>query len=483
MRLRALLDHPALLAGSLIVLVFLGIAILAPTIAPPEDVHAPQYIPRYGNSPNPQPPEPGHPLGRLSFQYDVFYGLIWGTRFALTMGLIVTLCRLLLGVAVGLLAGASGGLLDALLMRIADAVMAFPMIAAAVVMLALFGYEGEMWPSGWYNLVPSRQDQIVMLTLVMFGWVPYARLMRGNVLVEREKTYIKAARSVGVPTWRLVLRHLFPNSTYGLIALGSSDIGAVVVLITAFTFIGLEPDQTMHAEWGRMLSTSRDWIIGAPSTAFKYWYTYVPVSAAIVLFSTGWSLVGDGLRDALDPRLRSLKVAPAKRRASSKQPIPAVSAANAHALEEAALARTVRRRGFPLDDPRPEYLAARQSATEALLLPPDERRLAPDWVHTTGVFNPAPSPALPLGGQDTVLGEARLALGQGDIPQALAKYRELIRSKQHLAQVLQDLDQMIQRFPQDPAVLEALGDSHLRLGHTQQALEVYSRAERLLRRT
>lgn len=307
MSLRALLSRPALLAGSLIVMAFIAVAIFAPVIAPVVDTRAPQNIPRDGNSPNPTPPEPGHPLGKLPYQYDVFYGLIWGTRFALSTGLTVTLCRLLVGVALGLLAGASGGFLDALLMRIADAAMAFPMIAAAVVMLSLFSYSHAPWRSDFYYLFFSRHDQIIMFTLVIFGWVPYARLMRGNVLAEREKTYIKAARSVGVPAWRIVWRHLFPNSTYGLIALSSSDIGAVVVLVTAFAFIGLNPVQTMYAEWGRMLSTSRDWIIGDP---FKYWYTYIPVSTAVVLFSTGWSLVGDGLRDALDPRLRGLNVGP-----------------------------------------------------------------------------------------------------------------------------------------------------------------------------
>jgi peptide/nickel transport system permease protein len=309
MTLRDILTRPALLVGSLIVLAFMAAALLAPLIAPPVDTNAPQYIPRFGISPIPKPPGPGHPLGLLSGQYDVFYGLIWGSRIALGLGMIIALGRALVGVTIGLVAGTYGGLLDAILMRIADAFMAFPMVAAIVVMLALFGFASEHWASDWSILHLSRQNQILILAMVMFGWVPYARLIRGNVLAERERIYIKAARSIGVPRWRLIWRHLFPNSTYGLIALITSDIGAAIVLVTAFTFIGIfiEEHGAMQAEWGLMLSSSRDWIVGVPSEAFRYWYTYMPVSLAIVLFSTGWSLVGDGLRDALDPRTRGAK--------------------------------------------------------------------------------------------------------------------------------------------------------------------------------
>ena len=306
MILKAIRIHLSLISGCLIVLVFLSAALFAPWIAPPEDASNPQYIPRFGYGSEPEPPTPGHPLGLLSGKYDTFYSLIWGTRAALGMGLTVAFGRALVGIVVGLLAGTYGGFVDALLMRLADAFMAFPMIAATVVMLSLFGSVRDRWPTGWYVFHPSRQDQIIMLTLILFGWVPFARLIRGNVLVARERIYIQAARAIGVPTWRLILRHLFPNSTHGLLALLSSDIGAVVVLITSFTFIGVVPWQVMQADWGIMLSSARNWIIGPPSEAFRYWYTFLPVSAAIVIFSTGWCLVGDGLRDALDPRLRGI---------------------------------------------------------------------------------------------------------------------------------------------------------------------------------
>lgn len=304
--LKNILARPSLVLGILIVLVFFILAAAAPLIAPPVDEENPYLIPQYGFGAFPQPPSAEHPLGLMARQQDVFYGLVWGTRTALKVGLFVTVGRLLIGAVLGLVSGHYGRLVDAVIMRVTDAFMAFPIIAAVMVTVALFAREATVVPGGRMFLVPSREEQVIILTLVAFGWMSYARLLRGNVLAEREKDYMQAARAIGVGNRRVIFRHLFPNVTQGLFVLVASDIGAVVVLLTMFTFIGLvRPAMgTMEADWGQMLSVSRDWIIGSPSNAFEYWYTYVPVSVAIVLFSIGWSLIGDGLRDVLDPRLR-----------------------------------------------------------------------------------------------------------------------------------------------------------------------------------
>jgi peptide/nickel transport system permease protein len=312
--LKAVLGQPSLVAGLLIVLLFVLVAATAPLIAPPEDPENPYVMPQFGFGSLPDPPSPEHPLGLTARQHDVLYGLVWGTRTALKVGLFVTLGRLLIGAVLGLISGHYGGWLDAALMRITDAFMAFPVIAAVMVMIALFGREMSTLPSDTMFLVPSRQEQVIILTLVAFGWMGYARLLRGNVLSEREKDYMQAAQSIGAGNRRVIFRHLMPNVTQGLFVLVASDIGAVVVLLTMFTFIGLvrSATGTMEADWGQMLSMSRDWIVGSPSNAFEYWYTYLPVSVAILLFSIGWNLIGDGLRDVMDPRLRkgspSLKV-------------------------------------------------------------------------------------------------------------------------------------------------------------------------------
>jgi peptide/nickel transport system permease protein len=303
---KKLLRSPALVSGCLILLILATVALAAPLIAPPVDAEAPEIIPSYGAGPVPQPPSVGHPLGLLPKQYDVFYGLIWGTRRAFEAGLLVTLTRVLFGVLLGLISGHYGGWLDAILMRFTDAFLSFPLMAAAMVMVALYGVEFYINPSGIWYLMPARQESIVMYALVIFGWMPYTRLIRGNVLAEREKEYMQAARSTGTKRPRTILRHLLPNVLQGLFVLAASDVGAVVVLLAAFAFIGLFSPSfgLMEADWGQMLSAARDWIVGSPTNVLNYWYTYLPVSAAIVLFSLGWNLVGDGLRDVVDPKMR-----------------------------------------------------------------------------------------------------------------------------------------------------------------------------------
>jgi peptide/nickel transport system permease protein len=306
MSIKAILSRPSLAAGSLIVLAFLTAAIVAPLIAPTPEGESPYIIPRAGFAPLPRPPGPDHPLGTLEGQSDVYYGLVWGVRVAFRIGLTITLGRAIAGILVGLLSGYYGGVVDSILMRLTDAFLAFPIMAAAMVMLALFGNVSDSLASGGRLLASDRVEQIIMLTLVAFGWMPYARLMRGNVLSEREEEYMQAARSTGVKHRRIIFRHLLPNVTQGLFVLVASDIGAMVALVAVFNFIGLTASSkgAVAADWGQMLSLARNWIIGSPANAFEYWYTYMPVSAALVLFSIGWNLIGDGLRDLLDPHSR-----------------------------------------------------------------------------------------------------------------------------------------------------------------------------------
>lgn len=301
--IKRMLSNAELTVGSLIVLAFVVIAIAAPWIAPPEG-DSPYLLPRDGMGSLPKSPCPGHPLGTMEGQYDIFYGLVWGTRMAFMVGLLITLSRTLIGVLLGLVSGYYGGLLDALFMRITDAFMAFPPMAVAVLMSAFFGGVGLSSLYRARTIMGGRMEQIIILTLILFGWMQYARLIRGNVLAERDKEYVQAATSIGASSRRILFRHLLPNVTHGLFVLTASDIGAMVGLVAAFYFIGLTGGSEPRADWGEMLSIARNWIIGTPGNAFKYWYTYLPVSLAIVLFVMGWNLVGDGLRDVLDPRLR-----------------------------------------------------------------------------------------------------------------------------------------------------------------------------------
>jgi peptide/nickel transport system permease protein len=303
---RSLFSRPSLALGSLIVLAFVVVAAAAPLLAAPVDEDNAYLIPKDGFGAIPEPPSREHLLGKLPQQYDIFYGLVWGTRTALKLGLFVALGRLLVGGLVGLVSGHYGTVVDAVIMRITDAFLAFPIVAAVMVTVALFARDLQTTPGGGLFLVPSREEQVIILTLVLFGWMAYARVVRGNVLAEREKEYMQAATALGAPRRRVMFRHLLPNVTQGLFVLVASDIGAVVVLLATLTFIGLIPPPygQMEADWGQMLVASRDWIIGSPANAFEHWYTYIPVSMAVVLFSVGWNLIGDGLREVLDPRVR-----------------------------------------------------------------------------------------------------------------------------------------------------------------------------------
>ncbi len=293
-RARELL-RPGLLLGMVIILGFVAVAIVAPILAPPEG-DDPYTMPRDSYRVQPEPPRPGHPLGTTEQSFDVFHGMVWGTHIAFRIGLSVMIGRAIMGLVVGLLAGYYGGWLDAIVMRITDGFLAFPIVPATLVMLAFFGPRpvarvGEK----------SGVDSIIILSLILFGWMQYARLVRGNVLLERAKQYVEAAAAIGARDLHIIWRHILPNVPQGLFVLIASDIGAMVVLAAVFTFLGLSGRRGL-ADWGYMLNIGRNWIIGTPSNAFQYWYVYLPPIAAMVLFSVGWNLIGDGLRDALDPR-------------------------------------------------------------------------------------------------------------------------------------------------------------------------------------
>jgi peptide/nickel transport system permease protein len=293
-RLRRL-RRPGLLLGVAIVLGFVAVSLAAPVLAPPGS-DDPYTMPRESYKVNPEPPRAGHPLGTTERSFDVFYGLVWGTHIAFRLGLSVTAGRMLGGVVIGLISGYYGGWLDAVVMRITDAFLAFPIVAATLVMLAFFG------PLGLAEVARgSGVDFVIIVSLILFGWMQYARLVRGNVLAERAKQYVEAAVAVGAGNRHIVWRHILPNIPQGLFVLAASDVGAMVVLGAVFAFLGFS-GPAGHADWGWLLWIGRNWIVGTPANAFQYWYAYVPPIAAIFLFSTGWNLVGDGLRDVLDPR-------------------------------------------------------------------------------------------------------------------------------------------------------------------------------------
>ncbi len=152
------------------------------------------------------------------------------------------------------------------------------------------------------NITPFQRLLLVvnpvMITFVLFSWMAYARLVNANMLRIRESEFVEAARVLGAGRGRILTRHLLPNALAPAIVLMARDVGAFLVLETAFAFIGL----TSATEWGTLLKLSRDWVMGAGGNPLRYWWTYLPVSLALILFALGWNLLGDGLNDAMNPR-------------------------------------------------------------------------------------------------------------------------------------------------------------------------------------
>jgi peptide/nickel transport system permease protein len=316
--LKRLMTNPTSLAGLLLLAAFTVLAITAPWIAPPAaNARDPYMIPRDGFSSEPQAPSDEHIFGTTEGQYDVYYGVVWGTRTAFRIGVVITLFTTIIGLAVGSISAYYGGWLDEVLMRIVEIFQAFPFLLAAItltsVLQTIYG-RGEagvlMFLAKLLALVtfghnPTKaldpiQLQILtgMLAIIAFGWMTYARVIRGNILALRELDYVQAARVIGVGDMRILFRHLLPNAIFPVLVIASMNIGSYVLTFAALSFLGLGA-QRGYADWGQMINFARNWI---PSLS-AHWYIVVYPGMAIVLFVLSWNLVGDVLRDILDPRL------------------------------------------------------------------------------------------------------------------------------------------------------------------------------------
>ena len=226
-----------------------------------------------------QPPDSAHLFGTDNYGRDVFSRVIHGARFSLFTSLIVVTVGLALGCALGVVAAAGGGWLDEILMRLTDVVLAFPPILLAMVVVTA--------------LKPSLE--VTMLTLVLIGWPEYARVMRAQALVVLSREYVLAARALGIGPLAMLARHVLPNALPPLIVLASLNLGVVILSLAALGFLGLGAGQPTP-EWGRMVSDGRDYFLDA------WWYPVYP-GLAIALLTLAFNVLGDTLRDILDPRI------------------------------------------------------------------------------------------------------------------------------------------------------------------------------------
>jgi len=286
--IKQLLRNPLSLSGIILIVFFALVAVFAPVLAPPPPrARDPYAMPRYGYFSEPQKPNEQAIFGTTEGQYDIFYGVVWGTRTAFKVGIIVTASTLVIGLTVGTAASYFGGLLDEALMRVVEIFQAFPFLLAAITMSAVL--QPKLGRGIWTPMV----------ALIAFGWTTYARLIRGNILSVKEREYVLAARVIGASDFRIVLRHVIPNAIFPTMVVASMDIGTYVLSFAALSFLGVGV-QPGYSDWGQIISFARNWI---PVLA-DYWHIILFPGLAITLYVLGWNLLGDAFRDILDPRMR-----------------------------------------------------------------------------------------------------------------------------------------------------------------------------------
>ncbi len=271
--LRGLLRDRTAMIGIGIVSSFILAAALAPLLAP-HDPNAVDVLRKFA------PPSAEFPLGTDHLGRDVLSRLLYGARLSIGTAVVATLGISLLGLFLGMLAGYVGGLVDTVISRVVDILLAFPSFLLALAVTGILG-------AGLGNL---------MLAVVAVSWAGYARIVRGSILAEREKPYVEAARATGVSGWRILWRHLLRNIVGPVVVLTTLDMGAILLGISALSFLGLGV-KPPTSEWGAMLSEGRSYLGQAPNMMLF-------PGAAIFLMALGFNLFGDGLRDVLDPRTR-----------------------------------------------------------------------------------------------------------------------------------------------------------------------------------
>lgn len=269
---RAALRKPTMLAGAAIVLVFLVTALVGPYLTPhnPDEIYYTAVL---------HPPSHTYPFGTDDTGRDILSRVMAGARISLTVGLVAVGIAGIAGTLLGLLSGYFGGWVDVLIMRVMDIMLAFPDIILALVIIAILG--------------PSL---INVMIAVGIGSIPvYTRTVRASSLSAREREYVQAAHALGVPSRRIMLRHVFPNVAAPVIVLATLGVGLSILTAAGLSFIGLGA-QPPTPEWGDMLNEARTYLQQAP------WMGVFP-GAAIMLTVVGLNLLGDGLRDILDPTM------------------------------------------------------------------------------------------------------------------------------------------------------------------------------------
>lgn len=263
--------------GGVIIAVFIMTALLAPWLAP----YDPYRVPRGLAAASLQPPGPAFLLGTDVLGRDMLSRILYAARISLAVGLGVELATAALGTLVGLLAGYYSGRLDTILMRLTDIVMAFPSLVLAIGLMAVFQEPGL---------------GKVFLVLILLGWTTIARVVRGEAMALRDREYVQAARSLGVSDAAILCRHILPNCLGPLLVAATIGVAGNILAEAGLSFLGFGV-QSPTISWGAMLAEGQTFLTSSP------WVAVFP-GLALMITVLGVNLLGDGLRDVLDPRFR-----------------------------------------------------------------------------------------------------------------------------------------------------------------------------------
>lgn len=280
--LNKLRRHPAGMAGLIVLLIFVAVAVAGPAIVPhdPREIHlADKLLPPVwlegGTS--------GYLLGTDQLGMDLYSRIITGTRISLLIGVLTVAISVVIGTTLGMLAGYFRGTLDSVLARFADLLLSFPWLIFAIFTMAMIG-------PGFGNLV---------FALTFKGWVGFFRLVRGEVLSEKTKEYVEAARALGQSHFQIMVREILPNIMNSIIVLGTLRVGFMIIMEASLSFLGLGL-QYPEPAWGSMVNIGRNYL-------FNAWWISTFSGLAILILVLAINMFGEGLRDILDPRLRQIE--------------------------------------------------------------------------------------------------------------------------------------------------------------------------------
>lgn len=262
--------------GSVIFLIVIAIVAITANLFVPDDINSPNFGARLL-----PPMTDGHIAGTDQLGRDVFGRLMLGSRISLIVGFGTVFFALLIGIPIGMMAGYFGGWFDGILMRLVDVQLSFPFILLALVINAILGL-------GLRN---------ILITLVIVGWIEYARIARGETLIVREREYIQAAHLMGAREWVVLFRHILPNITTPLIVIGTLQVARFIIAEASISFLGFGVQPPTPA-WGSMVSEGLQFILSA------WWLITLP-GLMLALVALAVNITGDWLRDTLDPRIKN----------------------------------------------------------------------------------------------------------------------------------------------------------------------------------